>query len=1013
MVAGFGSSSGSGSRSEIALAQNGRGLNANGGSEGGGGGDTAGRAAADHALISPSAQPRHQHVQYKRLLVFRLTRPGGAAASSSSSPSLSSKNADAAVDDDDEEAGSREEALYCMEATCPHLGAPLSHAQVVDGGGEGAAMVDIEDIMVDDGTSSGCAPSSSSAAAASGPTIVCPWHLYDFDMRSGESTTGMRLCTYPVRVSSSMAADDDRREVFVGVDADAEERGGVTVPAAAASSWEVAELKPISEAFGASCSSSSSQAERATGSSSSPSAASAPSATPLPALPSTLVSAALLVLQTADPAHKVELTRQAAVALRTGSGFTSIRPTAGDRKRSEALFGRHGRPEAGVQVRPPEPGADEDRRVRLPGSGNGATAVEEEEERHFVPGRHLEVVAPANKASSVERRGRAGSARNRAAMLHALAAIEQWAIDLAWDAIARFGDVRVPNVRTGELDALPSEFFLDFARMAEDEAKHFSLLSQRLDELGVPFGSLPAHAGLWDSAIETSRSLLSRLAVIHLVAEARGLDVNPLTIEKFRRAGDDTSVQSLEIIHADEVTHVTTGHRWFVWICERMGLDPVEAFRAEVKANFGGKVAGPFNKEDRRKAGMTEAYYEGIEGGRGSQQQAANKQREKQAVNGAQESQDGAGPSQAPIVAPTPVKPANGQASPPSPGAPALPHPSPVPFPASSEILPSTVPEDANAHCPGVESTDAGKADACEGCPNQATCAEGPKGPDPDLPFIRERMQGVRRKILVLSGKGGVGKSTFSAGLSWALAADEELQTGVMDVDVCGPSIPLLMGLEGATIHTSASGWSPAYARENLAVMSIGFMLPSKSDAVIWRGPRKNGLIKQFLKDVEWGDLDYLVVDTPPGTSDEHLSIVQFLQEAGIDGAVLVTTPQEVALQDVRKEADFCRKVGLRVLGVVENMSGFVCPSCKETSEIFAPTTGGAERMAQELGLELLGRVPLDPRIGASCDRGESFLDEYPESPATGAYLDIVQRESHRGPAGRPVSSCVRPADTR
>ena len=204
------------------------------------------------------------------------------------------------------------------------------------------------------------------------------------------------------------------------------------------------------------------------------------------------------------------------------------------------------------------------------------------------------------------------------------------------------------------------------------------------------------------------------------------------------------------------------------------------------------------------------------------------------------------------------------------------------------------------------------------------------------------------------------------------------------------------MGLEKSTIHTSASGWSPAYALDNLAVMSIGFMLPNKSDAVIWRGPKKNGLIKQFLKDVEWGDLDYLVVDTPPGTSDEHLSIVQYLKEAGIDGAVLITTPQEVALQDVRKEIDFCRKVGIPILGIVENMSGFVCPSCKGESEIFIPSTGGAQAMADELGIELLGKLPLDPRIGMTCDRGMSFLDEFPESPATVAYLDIVDRECAR-----------------
>lgn len=268
-------------------------------------------------------------------------------------------------------------------------------------------------------------------------------------------------------------------------------------------------------------------------------------------------------------------------------------------------------------------------------------------------------------------------------------------------------------------------------------------------------------------------------------------------------------------------------------------------------------------------------------------------------------------------------------------------------------------------------------------------------------------MSNVRRKILVLSGKGGVGKSTFTAQLAWAFASDEDTQvrfrcsfcarlidcqTGIMDVDICGPSIPTILGIASEQVHASASGWSPVYVQDNLGVMSVGFMLPSAKDAVMWRGPKKNGLISQFLKDVDWGDLDYLVIDTPPGTSDEHLSVVQYLKESGIDGAVLVTTPQEVALQDVRREIDFCRKVGVRMLGIVENMAGFVCPSCNGKSEIFKPSTGGAKRLAEETGLELLGSVPLDPRIGKSADYGVSFIDEYPDSPATTAYLDIIDR---------------------
>ncbi|KAF8734724.1 hypothetical protein AX14_003023 [Amanita brunnescens Koide BX004] len=253
-------------------------------------------------------------------------------------------------------------------------------------------------------------------------------------------------------------------------------------------------------------------------------------------------------------------------------------------------------------------------------------------------------------------------------------------------------------------------------------------------------------------------------------------------------------------------------------------------------------------------------------------------------------------------------------------------------------------------------------------------------------------MANVKRKIIVLSGKGGVGKSTFTAQLGWAFAADEQTQTGIMDVDICGPSIPTILGIASEQVHASSTGWSPVYVQDNLGVMSVGFMLPSSRDAVMWRGPKKNGLISQFLKDVDWGELDYLVIDTPPGTSDEHLSIAQYLKESGIDGAILVTTPQEVALQDVRREISFCRKVGIRILGLVENMSGFVCPSCKTESQIFKPSTGGAKALAEETGVELLGAVPLDPRIGKSADFGVSFIDEYPDSPATTAYLSIIER---------------------
>lgn len=297
-------------------------------------------------------------------------------------------------------------------------------------------------------------------------------------------------------------------------------------------------------------------------------------------------------------------------------------------------------------------------------------------------------------------------------------------------------------------------------------------------------------------------------------------------------------------------------------------------------------------------------------------------------------------------------------------------------------------------HCPGPESNLAGQSDACAGCPNQSICASAPKGPDPDIPLITARLADIKHKILVLSGKGGVGKSTFTTMLAHAFASNSENMVGIMDTDICGPSIPKMMGVEAETIHVSNAGWSPVWVADNLGVMSVQFMLPNRDDAVIWRGPKKNGLIKQFLKDVEWGELDYLLVDTPPGTSDEHLSVNSYLKESGVDGAVVVTTPQEVSLLDVRKEIDFCRKAGIRVLGVVENMSGFVCPNCTHETQIFKATTGGARRLAREMGIPFLGAIPLDPRIGMACDYGESFLDSFPDSPACVALRAVVQRVS-------------------
>jgi len=300
--------------------------------------------------------------------------------------------------------------------------------------------------------------------------------------------------------------------------------------------------------------------------------------------------------------------------------------------------------------------------------------------------------------------------------------------------------------------------------------------------------------------------------------------------------------------------------------------------------------------------------------------------------------------------------------------------------------------QDQPENCVGPKSETAGKAASCEGCPNQKICTSGiMKQPDPDIIEINQRMSMIKHKILIFSGKGGVGKSTFSCQLARSLQ-QMEFQVGLLDIDICGPSIPKIMGVELSEIHKSNSGWDPVYVEDNLALISIGFLLNDPNQAVIWRGPKKNTLIKQFLRDVVWDSLDFLVIDTPPGTSDEHLSIANYLKESNPDGVIIITTPQEVALLDVRKEINFCRKVGLPILGVVENMSGFVCPKCKSETQIFFPSTGGAEKMCADMGITLLGKIPLDPIIARACDEGKSYVSEFPDSRAAKEYLSIVDK---------------------
>jgi Mrp family chromosome partitioning ATPase/predicted Fe-Mo cluster-binding NifX family protein len=261
---------------------------------------------------------------------------------------------------------------------------------------------------------------------------------------------------------------------------------------------------------------------------------------------------------------------------------------------------------------------------------------------------------------------------------------------------------------------------------------------------------------------------------------------------------------------------------------------------------------------------------------------------------------------------------------------------------------------------------------------------------------LRSRLSRIRRKIVVLSGKGGVGKSTVAVNLAMALMMSGK-RVGLLDVDIHGPSIPTMLGLEGEEIRACEDGLLPVDLGD-LKVMSLGFLLRNPDDAVIWRGPVKMAVIRQFLTDVVWGDLDFLIIDSPPGTGDEPLSVCQLI--GALDGAVIVTTPQKVAAVDVRKSVTFCRRLHVPVLGVVENMSGFTCPKCGEITRILP--SGGGERIAADMGVPFLGAVPMDPGIAQACDGGRVFIEQYAASPAAAVMRNVAAPIAALEGTGRP-----------
>jgi ATP-binding protein involved in chromosome partitioning len=281
---------------------------------------------------------------------------------------------------------------------------------------------------------------------------------------------------------------------------------------------------------------------------------------------------------------------------------------------------------------------------------------------------------------------------------------------------------------------------------------------------------------------------------------------------------------------------------------------------------------------------------------------------------------------------------------------------------------------------------------ACETC-DDASCTSA-KQPPPqhhatpahDDARLTARLKRIKRKLIVMSGKGGVGKSTVAVNLAMsAMLAGQRV--GLLDVDLHGPSVPTMLGLEGYRLEGGDDGMLPVEIG-GLKVISVGFLLQQADDPVIWRGPMKMSVIRQFLEEVDWGDLDLLVVDVPPGTGDEPLSVCQLIHD--LTGSVIVTTPQKVASVDVRKSINFCKELNVEVLGVIENMSGFACPKCGEMTPILR--AGGGRTMADEMHVPFLGAIPIDPLIAAAGDDGKAFLESDASSPAASAFREIIRK---------------------
>jgi Mrp family chromosome partitioning ATPase len=273
----------------------------------------------------------------------------------------------------------------------------------------------------------------------------------------------------------------------------------------------------------------------------------------------------------------------------------------------------------------------------------------------------------------------------------------------------------------------------------------------------------------------------------------------------------------------------------------------------------------------------------------------------------------------------------------------------------------------------------------CGTCESGSTCSATEKEKH-EQTRLEQRLFHIRNKIMVMSGKGGVGKSTVTVNLAATLAL-QGYEVGILDADLHGPDIPRMCGVENKSLMGQGDGIAPVRVFKGLRVVSMGLLSQDPDKAIVWRGPLKHRAIQQFIGDVNWGDLDYLVIDLPPGTGDEPLSIAHLIKS--VDGAVIVTTPQDVALLDSRKAVNFSRQLNIPLLGIVENMSGMLCPHCGERIDLFK--TGGGEKAALELGVNFLGRIPIDPSMVISCDAGKPLVVDSGPSEVKGAFDNLSQ----------------------